>query len=142
MAVTPIVTLVLVAACSDGAGPADAGPAGPGTPTTTAPLAVEPGRLVVEVELLEVDTAPLVADLRVRADRPVVPVVTVEGPGGTFAVPAPDADTEHRIPVAGMRAGAEHLITVELVEETGTPVPAPHQAVFVTPAVPDDLPPL
>ncbi|HSL58151.1 MAG TPA: aryl-sulfate sulfotransferase [Acidimicrobiales bacterium] len=134
------VTVLVATACSDSDGDAAApAPAddGASSATTATGTAVD-----ADIEVLAAEAAPLTADLRVRADVPVVAVVTVDGPTGSLALPEPEPATEHRIPVMGLRADAEHTITVELRDVDGTPVAGPTEHAFVTDPLPDEMPPI
>lgn len=136
-------TLLLTAACTgDGDGPDPA--AADETPATTAAAApVAPADVDAEIELLAAGrAAPLTGDLRVRAEAPVVPVVTVSGPGGTSTLPEPEPAAEHRIPVVGMRAGATHEVTVELRSADGATVAEPETFSFATEPLPEGMPPI
>ena len=72
------------------------------------------------------------AVLDITTDPPTPVAVTVDGPGGGFAIPATDAP---RIPVVGMRAESDYTITVTAGETTET-------LEWTTGALPDDLPPI
>lgn len=75
------------------------------------------------------------AVLEVTTDPPASVTVSVDGPGGGFAIPATDVRAAHRLPVVGMRADSDYTIAVSAGRTTNT-------FPWKTGALPDDLPPV
>ncbi len=119
----------------------DAGPTtsiNGGTGTTTTPPETVEGL----AELRHVDH-PLMADLAVKTDQPVVASVRLIGPPGTptVDVATPSApDTEQLILLAGMRADTTYTVEIRLLDSAGLVVGRIEDQTVTTGALPDDLP--
>ncbi|HAS12812.1 MAG TPA: hypothetical protein DCS55_20225 [Acidimicrobiaceae bacterium] len=111
-----------VAACSE-ADPdeADAG-AAPIADALTAEVSLEPGH-------------ELVGRLVVEHDEPTAPVIEVTGDERSFTIPVTGAATRHELPVAGLRAEQDYVITVRDGDEEV-------RLDLRTGRVPDDIPTL
>jgi hypothetical protein len=123
--IVSVLLLALVPACSDdGGSKASASP----PEITAATLEPNPANAISAVLHVETTAASQVA-------------ATVEGPGGSFEVPADASATEHTIPVVGMRATSDYTVTMHATAEAGGTT-ADRTLEITTGALPADLPPI
>lgn len=86
-------------------------------------------------------TSAISAVLHVETAAASVVSATVEGPGGSFEIPADASTTKHDIPVVGMRAQSTYTVTAHAASVKGGP--ATDRAMKVTTgALPANLPPM
>jgi len=124
-----LVALVLVAAvgCSGGDGGSKAASSKPAT-VTIARLDPHP-------------TSAISAVLHVETPAASVVSATVDGPGGSFEIPADVAATTHDIPVIGMRAESKYTVTAHAASVKGGPA-TDRPLQITTGSLPKALPPM
>jgi hypothetical protein len=124
-----VLVLALVAAvgCSSG-GDDDATPKSTPASVTVARLDPHP-------------TSAISAVLHVETAAASVVSATVEGPGGSFEIPADDRATTHDIPVVGMRAQSKYTVTAHAASVRGGPA-TDRPIELTTGALPASLPPM
>ena len=79
--------------------------------------------------------------LHVATTAPSRVSATVDGPGGSFRIPADELATTHEVPVVGMRADSDYTITVR-AEPKDDGDAARRRLTFHTGSLPADMPPI
>jgi len=84
---------------------------------------------------------PLMAELVLDFDEPLLPAVRLVGPGGTSHVPVPSrAGEQHTILLAGMRADSDYSVEVDLLDPSCAVVGSVAALSVTTGSLPPDLP--
>ena len=101
--------------------------------------------IVGEVVILQPNqSVPLARVVQFSTNRPAIPTITVSDGAREWTVPASDVpETDHEIPVVGMRAATSHTVSISLRAAGGSSSGELAAVVFETAALPTDyFPPI
>jgi arylsulfate sulfotransferase len=134
-----LAVVLVVAACSSTAG---GDPSTPPPSSARAATAERGDGAPARVDVALAPAAPLVAEVVVAADEPVVPTVVAVAADHEVAGPDTPAATDHRIALAGLRADTAYEVEVTVHRADGSPLGDVVRTSVATAPVPADMPDL